>query len=347
MLIVKKEVLQTPSALAFHLIALASPILVFLVFNQNLSQDISFPVSLGREEAESSFIAYLPEYTNPAGTPYYRIDPDSGAAQIEAPLDISVENEEIRGHVTQVLNGFNTNMIKNYRNRLHGAVYGYLLEVLPHRVIRIDESPLHETEPLWAHYFGVTILAFAALLSSALFGSLAFAMDGPLAVLGPLCSSHHGQVFAGKTVVVFLKSVMASILYISVVRLLLSDLPRPSVAAMLVIPVLCLLGTWLGMLVGNLVRDTTVSFIVTLILALVLWILGGGFGTTMASGATMALISRLNPVTGIIQALSYAWFGGHLLVGDVIYPVAFAGIVGIVSFRFYQSRFYLPPGERR
>ena len=77
-LILITEIKRTKASKAFHLVALASPLMFLYAFAGNLAQDISFPVALKNESLATHYTDFVPYYKSPSGTPYFSITEKTG-----------------------------------------------------------------------------------------------------------------------------------------------------------------------------------------------------------------------------------------------------------------------------
>ncbi|HAG10456.1 MAG TPA: hypothetical protein DCK76_03510 [Desulfotomaculum sp.] len=76
--------------------------------------------------------------------------------------------------IVQYFKDENTNMTKNYRNRLTGAVVSYLEQDPGNKIITVKETTRYPADIPWVASFGASALAIGILLSGFLFGSLSF-----------------------------------------------------------------------------------------------------------------------------------------------------------------------------
>lgn len=345
-IVIKKELLCIKGTLAFHIIAILSPLLFLLVFGGSLRQDVSFPLGIDIQSKNSSFGQSLFDFKNPSGVPYYEIQNSTSGSSITYAARINVDND-INGSITQELYSINTNMTKNYRNRLTGALFFHESLLLSSRAITINETSLFPREPNWLEFFAVSILAFGMLLSGLLFGGLSITSESPQGNIFKLSRINPIFILLGKTAAGIIKMFVAVSVYILFTWLLTPILISSFLSILpILLPVMILVLT-LGFSLGMLFGETITVFIITLVSSIILWITGGGFGTSAAVTDFMQKIAELNPVSSFLRLLQHYVFGGSYYFQDLLFLILSALSFFLLSYILYVFFNYRPSGSQR
>ena len=331
--IIGKELASIKENIPFNLATVISPLLFLLAFAVMVSGGITIPVETQPVSSESVFLQATAEYRAPDGTPYLELEaapaegaPDGRSADryiVEAEPTVSEENAT--GMVVHLVNDVNSNMTKNYANRLTGALVDYIGEGRNTGTVEVIEQTRYEADIPWDESFAVSTLVFGAMLAGLLFGQLSMTSEwenatAKLLVLSPRSAA---SVAAGKIAAAFLKAIVAGAVLVGVVALMYG---RALASAPWLVAALCLMYVTfasLGLALGIAVRSTMTAFLVSLVTALCLWVAGGGFGDLSYFGETAQVAGAANPATYALDAVRYAYFGG---VADPMPLIVLAGV---------------------
>lgn len=331
----------------FHFVAFASPVLFLLVFQANLQRDISFPVQLTPQTQKTFFGGFLLKYTNPRGTPYFYLKKDENGGypfdmSIHVYEDIALKEGKLTGSILLEMETVNNNIVKNYRNRLSGALVHYLPGLLKGKGVNLRETGVFDADPDWVQYFASSIFTMAILLSSLLFGTLSFTMENRMIDAYRLYTGNPMLIIAGKFTAACIKSLLALLVYLTAVLLLVEDFGLPSYRIILPTLLLMGLGVITGMIVGILNKQIIVSFIFSLVSSVILWIFCGGFGTTSAVLPFLRSLAEAIPVTPALRLILSGFLRGPYNVYDFIYPALCFLLLDCALHILYISRIHLP-----
>lgn len=220
--------------------------------------------------------------------------------------------EGATGKIVHLVNDVNSNMTKNYANRLTGALVNYVDVGRSSGTVEVVERTRYEEDIPWDESFAVSTLVFGAMLAGLLFGQLSMTSEwenatAKLLVLSPRPAT---SVAAGKVVAAFLKALVAGAVLVGVVALMYG---RALASAPWLVAALCLMYVVfasLGLALGIAVRSTMTAFLVSLVTALCFWVAGGGFGDLSYFGEAAQAVGAANPATYALDAVRYAYFGG-------------------------------------
>jgi len=334
---IKTEILATGSSLPFHIIALLSPILFFLVFAGQLDKDISFPIRF--TTTNTPFYQSIDHYRSPAGTPYYdEQDNNHNFIFLIETEPLKVINNKLSGSINQRIESIDKNITKNYRNRLTGAISNFFYSQFPDKALQISETSLYEKDPSWSSFFAASILIFGILLSGLLFGTLSFTREWELNCIDLFKLSPMNPIYilSGKFLGSLIKSIITVVLYIIFVTLKLKILIFNSAEIIGIICLAYFTAIIIGMLIGIVFKQSLVAFITALIGSMLLWVLGGGFGTSVGMAKGIQMMININPISKYVKLVLHSCFNGPISLIDIIYPV----IMLIISVFFLYLKYY-------
>ena len=217
--IIGKELASVKENVPFNLATVISPLLFLLAFAVMVSGGITIPVETRPAASESAFLQATAEYRAPDGTPYLELEtaptegaPDGRSADHYIVEDeLAVSEEAAAGAVVHLVNDVNSNMTKNYANRLTGALVDYVDAGRDAGTVEVVEQTRYEEDIPWDESFAVSTLVFGAMLAGLLFGQLSMTSEwenatAKLLVLSPRPAT---SVAASKVVAAFRKALVA------------------------------------------------------------------------------------------------------------------------------------------
>ena len=318
--IIGKELVSVKENIPFNLATIISPLLFLLAFVVMVSGGITIPVETQPASSESAFLQITANYVAPDGTPYLDLEtapaegtPDGRSAdRFIVKEEPSVSEKGATGTITHLVNDVNSNMTKNYTNRLTGALVNYINENRKANTVEVIEETRYEIDIPWDESFAVSTLVFGAMLAGLLFGQLSMTSEWEnttikLLILSP-CSA--AKVVTGKVTGACIKAFVAGAVLVGVVALLYD---RTLISALWLAVALCLMYvifSSLGFALGIAVRSTMTAFLLSLVISLCLWVAGGGFGDLSYFGDAAQIVGSANPATYALDAIRYAYFGG-------------------------------------
>jgi hypothetical protein len=300
------------TALPIHIIAILQPTVMYILmatimvvptFDMFVAQP---KTTLGEE-----LIAAMQEVGSPIGPNY--IHPilipqaDPGHRQV-------IEVIEIAGQPTalQRYSYIDSNLVKNFRNRLTAAALQLWNQDLGPQAVTIIEHPWLPSDVPYTVYFGMAIVPLAAYLAASMIGGYLMAQEfenetileyrlspiSPLLLLiARLCRLMITAMFA------------AAILYITL-GILTGFWSSSTLAVFAILIPLTVIAGCIGLLAGLMLRSSLPAFLVALSSAFTFWLLGSGFGLAAGFSPTFESISRFIPNTPTIEMLfPYFYFG--------------------------------------
>jgi hypothetical protein len=328
------------TAIPIHLVALFQPTILYLLMSVILVHP-TFDMYVDRPDSEAgrALVAAMEEVGSPIGLPYIDpilIDWDGGEVARQV---VRVEQRDGRQMAVQYYGLIDSNLVKNFRNRLTAAGLRLWNEELGHRAVGVDERPWLPQDVPYAVYFGMALLSMTVFLSASIVGAFVTAQEfesgtiveyrlAPVAVASILA--------ARLTRLVILALISATILMVAV-GLVTGYWPAaPWLVGLILLPVAAIAGS-LGVLAGLLMRKIIPAFLVGLVASFVGWIVGSAFGLAAGFGGWYERISRLTPFTHATELLFRQYYGasvGRPLVSVLFLLVLSAAMLVLMTIAY-------------
>ncbi len=323
-LLLVNEVKLFRTAIPIHLVALFQPTILYLLMSVILVHP-TFDMYVDRPDSEAgrALVAAMEEVGSPIGLPYIDpilIDWDGGKVARQV---VTVEQRDGRQTAVQYYGLIDSNLVKNFRNRLTAAGLRLWNEELGDGAVVVEERPWLPQDVPYTVYFGMALLPMTVFLSASIVGAFLTAQEfesgtiveyrlAPVAVASILA--------ARLTRLVILALISATILLVAV-GLLTGYWPAaPWLVGLILLPVAVIAGS-LGVLAGLLMRRIIPAFLVGLIASFVGWIVGSAFGLAAGFGGWYERISRLTPFTHATELLFRQYYGAS--IGSPLVSVLF------------------------
>ena len=332
LLLLRNEFKLTRSAIPMHLVALLQPTVMYLLMSTILVRP-TFDLYVTRPERADgqTLVAAMQQVGSPIGEPYINpilIDSDNpeGLRQV-----VTVEEQEEQVVAVQRYGLIDSNIVKNFRNRLTAAVLRVWQDDLGERAVRVTEKPWLPRDMPYALYFGMAMLPMTTALAASLIG-------------GSLTS----QEFESGTVLEYRLTPLPAgwVIAVRLCRLILFGLLS---AALLLVSIGCVTGIWparawmlplilipvavsmggLGMTAGLTLRRSIPAFLVGLVTTFVSWLVGSAFGLAAGFNRVYEAFSRLTPNTHAVELLFPLFYKAG--VGNPLGSILFLTGVSLVS----------------
>jgi hypothetical protein len=299
-------------AIPIHLVAFLQPVVMYLLMTAVLV-DPTFDVNMARPttQAGEALLAAMRQVGSPIGKAY--INPilveeaePSGVRQV-----ISVE--EYGGQITAVQRYglIDSNMVKNYRNRLTAASLLLWEDDLGSRAVAIHERPWLEQDRSYDIYFGLAMLPLSAFMTAVLVGAITTAGDFESGVileyrLTPISAR---MVLGARLLRLTLTALAAAGLMLAAIWGVTGAAPGSLALTAAVLTPVAVVAGCLGVAAGLMMQSTIPAFIIGLVATFSGWILGGAFGLPAGFGGGYELVSRFMPHTYAIEVLFGEFYG--------------------------------------
>ena len=329
------------TAIPIHLVAILQPTVLYLLMSVILVNP-TFDMNVARPVTDEGWalVAAMEEVGSPIGLPY--INPilvDWGDGDDVTRQVVAVEDLGDIPTAVQYYGLIDSNLVKNFRNRLTAAGLRMWNSELGERAVRVDEHPWLPRDVPYAVYFGMAMLSMTTFLAASILGA-----------------SLTAQEFEFRTIVEYRLAPVpvALILGTRLARLVLSALAS---AAVLLVAVGLVTGYWpdslllvglilfplaviagcLGVLAGLVLRKSIPAFLVGLVGSFVGWIMGSAFGLAAGFGGWYERVSRLTPFTHATELLFPRYYGasiGSPLISAFFLAFLSVGMVALMALAY-------------
>jgi len=316
--LLQAEFRLTRGLLVFHFIGIMMPLIDFLLLSQ-LAPPVTFTMYTATDGSPQAArlvtaMAALRADGVPDGPFYIDPQPLPAGAQLGSSIQdlVEMQAQEDRLLVTHRYANIDSNLVKNYRNRLTGAALDVWEEELGARAVTLELEPRYAIEPSFTRYFTMGLLVMAVFVSSVFIGAPLVAKDfedGTIleARLSPVSPA---LILAARLVRVMLTSLVAVGLAAGLAGLYLGVWPSDGWRFAGLMVLYTVITASFGLTVGLLVRKILPAFLIGLVTTLVLWLVGGGFALPVILGPALQVVSRFAPTTYMMQLLFPLYYPG-------------------------------------
>jgi len=178
LLLLANEAKLFRTAVPLHLVAILQPSVMYLLMTLILVNP-TFDMKFDRPDTKlgTDLLRVLEEVGSPVGPSYVRpVLVDWNGETVRRQV---VEIEEHRGVPTavQYYGLIDSNMVKNFRNRLTAAALGLWNRELGNRAVTIEQHPWLPRDVSYNVYFGMAMLTMAVFLAVSILGGFLTAQE--------------------------------------------------------------------------------------------------------------------------------------------------------------------------
>jgi ABC-2 type transport system permease protein len=327
-LLTRKELVDLWQQRVFVVIAALSPFFVFFCFYLIWAFDVTVPIEVVNEAGEQgqAFVQAMEDIQTPSGKPYLAVSQHSPAtlgSQTSTGYMVTVEIPPTFGQlqagtqeytVIAHYGAIQENSVKNYINRLLEAESRFLVDnYLGFRPIRVQEIRHYAVDPPVRQAMAVGIMAMALLLAGGIFGGVIVAREyeDRTIKLIRVSPANRALLLVSKGMAALLLTFAAGAIFVLVAAGLLTGAwPMDGWLFLATTSTLSIIGVILGMAAGMVLRGSVPVFISALIANLVMWLLGGGFGSLALYGPLHRATVQVFPFTHGMNLFWHSFFGG-------------------------------------
>ncbi|PIE81850.1 MAG: hypothetical protein CSA11_02980 [Chloroflexi bacterium] len=342
LIMLKKELKNTKQDLPFNVVTIISPLLFLFAFSTMLSAGITLPVGV-YDAGNTNFVEMIKEYKTPSGENYLNPEEVSSLEDIKHSRgdvfalqnDIEISEDEIRGTIFHYVNDVNANMLKNYNNRLDGLIVEIINENRVKGNVFVEEFTRYKKDIKWSIGFGVSIFVLGISLSGLLYGMLTMTneWENKMNLINRLSPNYKFMSLFSKWFSAITKGFISGTIFIVVLSVFFKVLPKNNVFLFILVLFLSYgLFAFMGMFVGYFVKNTLTSFLSSMIISLIMWITGGGFGPLSYSGTLISWIAKINPATYILELVRYSYFDGNIKYFENVLALLFSNLAFVFTF---------------
>ncbi|MGD8813032.1 MAG: ABC transporter permease [Anaerolineales bacterium] len=302
------------TAIPVHLIGIFQPALMFslmalILVHPTFDMRIVHPTSLLGED----LVAAMDEVGSPIGTNYINtilVDQDP-SGELPGGQLIRVESIDGKPVAVQRFGFIDSNIIKNYRNRLTSAALRLWNATLGGKAVTIEQRAWLPSDVPYSVYFGMAMLPLAAFLASSLIGAFLTAQEFEFnTILEYRLSPVSTFLILGTRLLrLCLTGWLSATVLTVIIRCVVGVWPSSILGASLIFLSMGLLGGCLGIAAGLILRSTLPAFVIGLGSTFFTWILGSAFGLSAGFGGAYEAVSRWMPNTYAVELLFPLYYG--------------------------------------
>lgn len=344
LLLLANEVKLTRTALPIHLIAVFQPALMFSLMAYVLVSP-TFEMTVQRPEMPEgrALLQMMERVGSPIGEDY--IEPVvidwQPSEVIPGGQIVVVDLVDGEPAATQYFGLIDSNMVKNYRNRLTSAALLLWEGRLGSAAVDIRQRPLLPRDFSYRIYFGMAMLPLAAFIGGAFVGAFLTAQEFEFKTIEEyrLAPAPWPLVVAARLLRLCLTGLASAAVLAFVIFLFDRAMPASIGMACLLLIGMSLLGACVGTCTALALRSTLPAFVIGLTSAFFTWIMGGAFGLPAGFGGEYEAVSRWMPNTYAVQALYRLYYPVDQAIWqrDVIVLGLYAGLAVVVVMLVYRQ----------
>jgi len=332
------------TAIPVHLVAVFQPTMMFLLMSVILVHP-TFDMYLTQPttpEGQALAVA-MDEVGSPIGEPYIRVhlventQPESGQRQV-----VSVETWEDDSTAVQRFGLIDSNMVKNFRNRLTAAALGVWNENLREQAIMVVERPWLPRDVPYLVYFGMAMLPISAAVGASILGGILTAQDfeSDMVLEARLSPVQEALILGARITRLTLFGILGAGCTLLALGWITGYWPAsPWQVLLMLLPVAIIYGC-VGIIAGLRFQRTIPSFLVGLVASMIGWLLGSAFGLAGGFSSAYEWISRLTPNTHAVELIFPQYFGaqvGNPLVSTIVL-VGMVLLIAVLTGGIYRRK---------
>jgi ABC-type multidrug transport system permease subunit len=300
------------TAVPIHMVAIVQPTVLYMLMTVILVKP-TFDLNIAGNDdgATNQLIAAMEQVGSPIGAPYIHpilVEND----QIEGLRQVVLVEERGGGKTAVQRFGLvDSNMVKNYRNRLTAAALIMWDDALGAQAIRIIQRPWLARDMPYTLYFGMAILPLTVILAASILGGMLTAQEFENDTMREyrLAPTPPGFILAARLTRLVLTGMVSASLLICATGLVTGIWPSSLPQVFLILAPPALIAACLGVIAGLVIQRSIPAFLVGLIASFVGWIMGSAFGLAGHFGGAYEVISLLTPNTHAVELLFPLYFG--------------------------------------
>ncbi len=294
-----------------HLIALLQPTLMYALMSVVLVHP-TFDMHVLRPAtaAGKQLIRAMADVKTPAGVPYIHPILIDDAAEAGSQW-IAVEMIDGQPAAVQHFRLIDSNMVKNYRNRLTAAALVLWQEALGERGVEVVERPLLSTDFPYTVFFGMAMLPMTTMLAAVLIGAYTTAQEFEHDTVREyrLAPTQAAFILAARLLRLLLTGWVSAAILIIGVGWISGGWPDSIIAVGLILLPIGIVGSCLGVIAGLATKSSLPSFLIGLAMTFVMWLLGGAFGLVQGFSSAYETVSLFIPNTHAVHLLFPHFYG--------------------------------------
>jgi hypothetical protein len=331
------------TSIPIHLVAMIQPAVFYLLMSAILVHP-TFDMNVDRPSTQLGWelVAAMKKVGSPIGSPYIKpvivaASDSDGLRQV-----ITIENQNGDETITQHYGLIDSNIVKNFRNRLTAAALKLWNRELMDRAIQVEEHPLLAEDMPYTVYFGMALLPMAVTLTASIVGGVQTAQEFEYNTILEyrLAPAPVGIVVGARLIrLVIISFISGSILLIAI-GLVSGIWPQALIKVVLTLLPMGVIAGSLGIIVGLLAQKSIPALLVGLVTSFTSYLMGSAFGLAAGFNQTYEFVSRITPNTHTVELLYPRYF--HTRVGNpwisIIYLTTLSLCLVLLTMLVYRQR---------
>ena len=233
------------------------------------------------------------------------------------PVTRQVVAVEERGGVPTAVQHYgliDSNLVKNFRNRLTAAALRLWNAELGDRAVTVEQHAWLPRDVSYNVYFGMALLPMTTFLAAAVIGAVLTAQEFEFRTVVEyrLAPAPLGLILGARLARLVLSALLSAGILLLAVGLVNDAWPGEVWLVGLILLPLAVMAGCLGIVAGLVLRKSIPAFLVALVASFVGWIMGSAFGLAAGFGAGYERISRLTPFTHAVELLFPRYYGATI-----------------------------------
>lgn len=341
-LLLRNEIKLFRTAIPIHVVAVFQPTVMYLLMSVVLVHP-TFDLQVARPSTDEGWalVAAMERVGSPIGLPYIRVQLVDWQGDPMGRQVVVVEEGDGVPTAVQHFGLIDSNLVKNYRNRLTAAGLILWNEALGRQAVVIEERPWLPRDVSYLVYFGMALLPMTTFVAASMLGAVLAAQEFELGTvveyrLAPLAP---GWILAARLIRLVLAALLSASILLMVVGLVTGAWPGKPLLILLVVVLLAIIAGGLGTVAGLLFQRIIPAFLIALVASFVGWLMGSAFGLAAGFGGWYERLSRLTPGTHAVELLFPCYFGatiGRPAVSLLALGATALAMVGITVLAYRQ-----------
>jgi hypothetical protein len=328
------------TAIPIHLVAILQPTVMYLLLTVIMVHP-TFDMYVDRPSTDEGWalVSAMREIGSPIGLPY--INPvltDWDGASVSRQL-IVVEDRSGVPTAVQYYGLIDSNLVKNFRNRLTAAGLVLWNAELGTRAVAVEEHAWLPRDVPYTVYFGMALLPMAVFLAASIMGAILTAQEFEFGTIVEyqLAPTPVALVLGARLVRLVLSALLAAGVLLVALGLVTGFWPGSLLGVALILLPVAVVAGCLGVLAGLLIRKSIPAFRAGLVSSFAGWIIGSGFGLAAGFGKGYEALSRLTPFTHATELLFSQYYGtsiGQPLASALFLTLTGAVLMGLTALAY-------------
>jgi hypothetical protein len=332
------------TTIPIHIVAMLQPTVMYLLMATILVHPtFAMNVVEPRDPLGWALVEAMRAVGSPVGEDYIEVNLVAGGPRRPTELRQLVTFQERDGGATavQVYGLIDSNLVKNYRNRLTAAALRLWQDELGGRAVTIEEHPWLRRDVPYQVYFGMALLPMAAAIAAASIGGILTAQEFERGTISQyrLSPVPAALLLGARLARLTLTGLLSAGVLLAAVGAVTGYWPGALCKVVVTLLPIGLIAGGVGVTAGLWFQKTIPTFIIALASSFLGWLLGSAFGLAGGFGPGYAAASSLTPNTYAVELLFPCYFGAP--VGSPLASaLALAGMslaaTSLTLFVYYQ-----------